>query len=95
MGYCDYLKQLLAPLHIYELDEGFSGGEILALGTALDSVTDALGEVQREMFLSSAESYGLDAYEELLPFTPESPGLADRRRAIQALLQIDGTAFTP
>ena len=37
MGYCDYLKNLLRPLGIYDLSDGsLSASELEALGRGLD-----------------------------------------------------------
>ena len=42
MTYAQYLRQLLAPLGIYQLNAPFQGGELEALGEAFDQVEGAL-----------------------------------------------------
>ena len=36
MSYTDYLKELLRPLGVYDVDAPFNGGELTAAGEALD-----------------------------------------------------------
>lgn len=94
MGYSEYLKGLLRPLRIYVLDEGYGAVELEREGAALDSCGNTLGQVEQEAFLHTAEGYGLEAYEELVPYRPASETLEERRAAIMALLRIDGGSFT-
>lgn len=94
MGYSDYLKALLRPLCLYELDEGLGAAELEALGASMDAVCAALSDIERESVLPTAEDVGLSRYEEILPYHPASPGLAQRRAAIMALLRIDDGSFT-
>jgi len=92
--YFDYLRDLLAPLGLYDMDCAYGRGELEALGSQLDSVCGMLETAEREMCPATAEGAGLTAYEALLPYVPASPDTASRRAAIAALLQIDGGAFT-
>ena len=55
MSYAQYLRQLLAPLGVYDLDAPFQGGELDAWGEALDQVEDSLEEANRETCLATAE----------------------------------------
>ena len=94
MGYCDYLKALLRPLALYDLESGPGGGELQALGAVMDGVYAEFCRVERDSLLPTAEDEGLRRYEEILPYHPASPDLARRREAIMALLRIDGGSFT-
>ena len=47
MSYAQYLRDLLRPLGIYDLEAPFNGGELEAQGQALDGVLNRLEEVQR------------------------------------------------
>jgi hypothetical protein len=94
MGYGEHLRELLRPLGIYDLTSGAGGGELTAAGAAMDDLGAALELTERESILPTAEDGGLSAYEAVLPYTPEYLTLADRRRAIMALLRIDGGSFT-
>ena len=94
MSHADYLRELLRPLRVYELTGTANGGELDAVGEALDGSGAALDEVQREMLISTAEDWGLEAIESLLVRRPVAPNLNRRRQALAALLRIGGDSFT-
>lgn len=94
MGYCDYMKQLLAPLRIYNLDSGPGAAELEVVGKYLDELYNELLFTERESQILTAENEGLRAYESILPYTPLAQSLVDRRNAIAALLKIDEASFT-
>lgn len=94
MGYSDYLRNLLRPLRLYELDEGYGAAELNALGAAMDRVFAALESAETEALIPTASGAGLAGYEAILPYVPAYLTLADRRGAIMALLRIDGSSFT-
>ena len=95
MNYTDQLRELLRPLKLYDVDGGLGGAELAAEGTELDRAYASLTETETEFSPATASGYGLDRWEELLPFIPAYRTVADRRRAIAALLRIDGASFTP
>ena len=84
MGCCDYLKNLLRPMRLYDVDEGYGADELWVEGSFLDGVLAALDDIDREMLIPTAEDTGLARYEELLPYRPSSATLADRRQAVMA-----------
>ncbi len=92
--YGEFLKTLLRPMRIYDVDSGAGAAELNALGMAMDGVFAALEETEREMVVATAQAEGLERYEALLPYRPASPSLAERRDAIAALLSISGESFT-
>lgn len=94
MGYTDYLKQILAPLGIYDLENGLGAEELRVIGAQMDAVFTALEEARMEAFLVTASSYGLENFERALPFTPAWLTKEDERRAVMALLRIRGGCFT-
>ena len=94
MSHAEYLRELLRPLRVYELSGTANGGELEAVGEALDGSGAALDEVQREMLISTAEDWGLEAIESLLVRRPVAPNLNRRRQALAALLRIGGDSFT-
>ncbi len=94
MAYAAYIRQLLEPLGLYDLEQGASCGEIEALGSAFDQVMSAVGTLEEEATVVTASGQGLRCYEELLPFQPAASSLELRRRAVAALLHIDGRSFT-
>lgn len=94
MGYGTYLKDLLRPLGVYRLEGTAAGAELESAGAALDETAETLEELQREMCLATAESWGLEAAEELLARRPAAPTTARRRAALAALLRVGGDSFT-
>ena len=94
--YETYLRQLLAPLGIYDLERtSVSGAAVCALGTGLDMVSSLLETAEREALTATAEDKGLDRREALFARRPAAVTAEDRRAAIAALLQIDGDSLTP
>ena len=95
MDYAYELKELLRPLGIYDVTGGAGAAELDAVGAQLTDVWTFLEQAERESTPMTAESEGLDAWERMLPFSPAWLTAEDRRRAIAALLRIDGGSFTP
>ena len=94
MKHADYLRQMLAPLGVYRLEGTCNGGELEAVGAALDGCAAALETVEREMLLTTAEGDGLERIEALLARRPVASVLERRRAALAALLRIGGDSFT-
>lgn len=95
MGYAEHLRGLLRPLGVYDLSPGScSGGEVEALGAALDAAWDAARAMLAEAIPATAEDEGLTRYERLFGVLPESEDLAGRRAAISALLQVGTDSFS-
>lgn len=95
MGYAAYLIELLRPLGVYDLTEGtVNRSELECWGLLLDRGMDHLEESGREMCLATAEDFGLERIEALLPYRPVSDTLELRRAALAALLRIGGDSFT-
>ena len=94
MGYYEYLRGLLEPLGIYDLDYGVGGAELHALGLEFDGIFETLELFGREVLPVTAEDFGLESLEELFPYRPSFITPNDRRRAIMALLRIRNGYFT-
>lgn len=94
MSYVQDLKALLEPMGVYRLEGSLNGGALTAAGEALDQCGDELAQIQREMLLTTAESWGLSKIEALLTRRPVTENLPDRRAALAALLRIGGDSFT-
>lgn len=95
MGYTQYLCDMLAPLKVYKLTpESFSGGELAALGAALDELWDTAQTAQRESIPATACGEGLRAWESLFPHRAMLTEIAARRAAIGGFLSISGDSFT-
>ena len=94
--YEGYLRALLEPLGVYNLEMGtINGAELYALGTGLDAVGGRLDTVERESLTATAEDEGLTRRETLFALRGAAITPVDRRAAIAALLQIDGDSLTP
>ena len=92
----DYLASLLRHLGVYDLREGtVNRGELEAYGVRLDHMAGELEDTAREMNLTTAEGFGLERVEELLPYRPVCATPGQRRAALAALLRIGGDSFTP
>lgn len=85
--YFDYLWRMLQPLGVYS-GEGYNGGELKALGAALDSAQELLGEYFRESKVETAESTGLEKSEALFPMMTAT-ATESRRAALETLFQTD------
>ena len=95
MSYTDYLKELLRPLGVYDVDAPFNGGELTAAGEALDGAFGALEEVERESSLLTARSWGLEGLAALLLHRPAAETEEGLGQALAALLRIGDDSFTP
>ena len=91
-----FLRALLAPLAVYDLNEGtLNGAELAALGAGLDAVSDRIETAEREALTATAEGEGLRRREALFLRRNAAVTVTERRAAIAALLQIDGDSLTP
>jgi len=94
MGYETYLKDLLRPMRLYELDEGYGALELQALGGFMDELCADSDHAGRESILATAEDTGLDGWGSILAFYPASGSVEEVRAALAALIRIDGGSFT-
>ena len=94
MGYSDYIKDLLRPLAVYDLDFGVGAWEIDALAESFDSADECTDALSHEISPLTAENIGLRMYEDILPFGSVYDDILSRRTAITGLLRIDDTSFT-
>lgn len=96
LSFEDYLVSLLHPLGTYDLRTGtINRGELAAYGGELDGAQEHLEHTAREMNLATAQDFGLERVEALLPYRPVCTTVARRREALAALLRISGDSFTP
>ena len=94
MSHGQYLRELLRPLGVYDLEAPFNGGELDAQGEALDGALEALEEVQRESSLVTAEDWGLEQIARLFVRRPVAREPRQLATALAALLRIGGDSFT-
>ena len=88
------MRELLAPLRLYDLEAPFNGGELNVQGGALDGVDTWLAELRRESTLAEAESWGLERIIALLARRPVADTPTGMRKALAALMRIGGDSFT-
>ena len=94
MSCAQYLRDLLRPLGVYDLEAPFNGGELDVQGGALDGVLERLEEVEREVCLDTAESWGLENAASLFTRRPVAGQPRQLAAALAALLRIGGDSFT-
>ena len=94
MSHAEYLRDLLRPLGVYNLEAPFNGGELDAQGAALDGAMARIEEVQRESSLTTAEGWGLEKTASLLVRRPVATDPRKLAAALAALLRIGGDSFT-
>lgn len=94
MSHGDYLRNLLAPLGVYDLEAPYNGGELDAQGQALDGVDAGQEELAREADLTTAEDWGLERVASLFMRRPVASTAKRMRTALAALLRIGGDSFT-
>lgn len=94
MNHAQYLRALLSPLGVYDLEAPFNGGELEAQGLTLDGLAGWLEEVRREGGLSTMQDWGLERMTALLARRPVSNTPERLREALASLLRISGDSFT-
>jgi hypothetical protein len=94
MTYAEEMRELLRPLGVYDLNGALNGGELDAVGAALDKAGETLDEILRETDLTAAESWGLDKMASLFSRKPIAETREDMASALAALLRIGGDSFT-
>ena len=94
MKHARYLRDLLRPLGVYDLNAPFNGGELDVQGEQLDKIMAWLEEIQKEASLTTAESWGLEKIASLLARRPVASEPRKLAAALAALLRIGGDSFT-
>lgn len=94
MTYARYLRELLRPLGVYDLEAPFNGGELDVQGEVLDGVLARLENIQRETSLVTAEDWGLEKIAGLFARRPVASQPRRLAAALAALLRIGGDSFT-
>jgi len=94
MGYTAYLQKLLQPLGVYDFrEDGPSGGELTALGEAMDFFFAHAQTLQQESLPLTASGEGISLWESLLPY-PAAGDLEARRQRILGLCSLGGKTLT-
>lgn len=92
MGYYEHLWRMLGPLGVYA-PGGYSGGELRALGTALDRVMTYMERNFREMIPMQAEGEGLERAMDCFPVLDRPETVEEKREALQVLASLRDDGF--
>lgn len=92
MGYRAHLWRMLGHLGVYS-QEGYSGGELGALGTGLDQAEAVIAWNAQESLVETAVREGLAGMEKIFPMEPEG-SVQQRREALRTLIQTDNRCNT-
>lgn len=93
-GYGEYLKELLRPMGVYQLEGSLNGAELESLGAGLDGVQSLLEKIHRQADLTTADGEGLAAVAALFVRRPVTNDPERLRAALAALLRVGGDSFT-
>ena len=94
MSSATYMKELLRPLGVYNLDESFLSAELDCVGLALDGVEKELERIQREMCLTTAREEGLKKTAKLFALHPVTQDPQQLSDSLSALSRINWDSFT-
>ena len=88
------LKSKLEPLGLYNLEQGtLVNAELMAYAVALDILYDKLDEIEKEMFIDTAEDYGLSLREKAYGYKRTSVSAATRREMLNYRSSITSNDF--
>ena len=88
MGYCDYLKNTLRPLGLYELDRGLSAAELACEGAAMDALDSTVTLTAADMFPLTASDEGIGVWELYMPYTGHFSDRERRRKCVNTFLRL-------
>lgn len=92
MGYYEHLWRMVGPLGVYA-PGGYSGGELRALGGALDRAEAYIQRNFREMIPMQAEGAGLEMAMDCFPLIKRPETVEERRKALKTLASIRDDGF--
>lgn len=83
------LYNKLSALGIYDLQEGTKKyAELMAYAEGLELIYEELDTLLKECFVSTAEDFGLNNYEDMMAVCNMDQSLSGRRNSIMSTLQI-------
>lgn len=94
MSNAAYMKDLLRPLGVYQLDDSFLGGELECMGRAMDALQEELERIQQEMSLVTACGEGVEKAVKLFGLHPVTQDTRQLARSLSALGRIGWDSFT-
>lgn len=88
------IKSKLKPLGLYNLEPGtLIYAELMSYAVALDVLYDKLEEIEKEMFVNTAESYGLSLREKAFGYKRTNVSLETRREMLKYRSSITSSNF--
>lgn len=95
MNIIDSIKEKLSVFSIYNLDNQNSLvlAELKAYKKGLDLIKESLDELERECFLSTAQSFGLDLREKVLSSKKDGLTFTERREMLKYRYSITSNDF--
>ncbi|MBR5774366.1 MAG: hypothetical protein IKY44_05890 [Clostridia bacterium] len=95
MSVLKQMKDMLAPLGIYSLDDSsLVVCELSVYAQELEKLHDSLATLLRELFISTAQSYGIEKIEELFQRVRPDLTLQERRNRIGRYMTLSNTDFS-
>ena len=88
MGYCDYLKNTLRPLGLYELDRGIVSAELACEGAAMDVLDGTVNSVMADMLPLTASEEGIELWELYMPYAGHFSNIERRRKCVNTFLRL-------
>ena len=89
------MKDMLSPLGIYSLEEGtLVNAELTVYANAFQKLHQNLSVLLREIFLETAETYGVDMAEDMFGRPNRELSLAARKALLQNYFSMNADDFT-
>ncbi|MCH5201992.1 MAG: hypothetical protein J1F17_02190 [Oscillospiraceae bacterium] len=87
------LNRILSSFKIYDCDNTFIKGELLAYSAGVDFVDNELKTMEREYFVNTSQDYGISEREKLFDSIERPSSIADRRKMLINALSLNRTDF--
>lgn len=95
MNVLTQLKSRLKPLGLYNLSsESIINAELSAYAVGLEFLNDKFAELERECFISTAQSFGLDLREKLFGYLKSDLDTSERRERLLYKSKITSNDYT-
>lgn len=93
MSSYDRLCNILSAFKIYDCDNTFIKGELLAYSAGIDCIDNELKTIERENFVNTSQDYGISEREKLFDSIERPSSVEDRRKMLLNALSINRTDF--
>lgn len=88
MSYCEYLKNTLRPLGLYELDTGIGAAELDAEGTIFDGIDALLEDTRKNMLPADIDENGVERWATLTGFHPRGGSIEAKRESLMGYMRM-------